>query len=84
MKGGYVEVDVTGLDLGNPGKVDGIYANLMKAYKTDKLVVLSGCKNGSARFTPISCFLALDDTTIILTVMNIPYHVASTDVVTQE
>lgn len=84
MKGGYIEVDATGLNLGNPGKVDGFYSSLMKAYKSDKLVVLSGVKNGGFRFTPISCFLALDGETIILTIMNIPYHVAKTDIVTQE
>ena len=84
MKGGYVEVDVTGLDLANPGKVDGIYNKLMAAYNTDKLVVISGAKNGTAYFTPIACFLAVESNYLVLTVMNIPYHVASTDVVTQE
>ena len=84
MKGGYIEVDVTGLDLASPGKVDGIYSKLMKAYDSDKLVVITGAKNGTAYFTPIACFLAVESTYIVLTVMNIQYRVASNDVVTQE
>lgn len=84
MKGGYVEVDATGLDLANLGKVDGIYNKLMAAYNTDKLVVLSGVKNGNSAFTPIACFLSLETNYIALAIMNIPYRVASTDVVTQE
>ena len=83
IKGGYSMVDATGLDLGNPVKVDGIYNKLLTAYKADKLVVIENAKNGTAKFTPIAAFLAMESTTIILTIMNLPYRVSSDDTIVQ-
>lgn len=88
MKGGYSLIDATGLNLGNVGKVDGIYAKLMTAYKANKLVLLDGVVNGTAKFTPIPAFLATETvesaTVIILTIMNLPYRVTSDDTIVQE
>ena len=87
-KGGYTLVDCTGLDLGNVGKVDGIYQKLLTAYKSNKLVIAKNIVNGSAKFTPIAVFLATETvesaTVIVLTIMNIPYRVSSNDTIVQE
>lgn len=87
MKGGYSLIDATGLNLGNVGTVDGIYAKLMTAYKANKFVLLSGVVNGTAKFTPIPAFLATETvesaTVIILTIMNLPYRVSSDNSIVQ-
>ena len=83
MKGGYTLVDCTGFDLGNPVKVAGIYDKMMTAYKADKLVICQNMKNGTAHFTPIAGFIALESTTVILTIMNLPYRISSDDTIVQ-
>lgn len=87
MKNGYVLVDCTGFDLGNPVKVDGIYDKMMKAYNTGKLVICENMKNGTVKFTPIAGFIALEvdgtTTTIILTIMNLPYRISANDIISQ-
>lgn len=87
MKGGYTLVDCTGFDLANPGTVDGIYNKMMNAYNSNKLVVCQNLKNGSSVFTPISSFLGLEidgsTTTIILTIMNLPYRISADDSIVQ-
>lgn len=87
MKSGYVLVDCTGFDLGNPVKVDGIYDKMRAAYNTGKLVVCSGMKNGTAKFTPIAGFIALEvdgsTTTVVLTIMNLPYRISADDTISQ-
>lgn len=87
MKGGYVLVDCTGFDLANPVKVDGIYDKMLKAYNTGKLVVCENMKNGSAKFTPIAGFIALEvdgsTTTVVLTIMNLPYRISADDTISQ-
>ena len=87
MKGGYTLVDCTGFDLGNPVKVDGIYDKFMAAYKADKLVICQNMKNGTAHFTPIAGFVAIEvdgsTVTIILTIMNLPYRISADDTIVQ-
>ena len=84
---GYILVDCTGFDLGNPVKVDGIYDKLMAAYYSKKLVICENMKNGSAKFTPIAGFIGLEKdgstVTIILTIMNLPYRVSADDTISQ-
>ena len=87
MKGGYTLVDCTGFDLGNPVKVDGIYDKMMAAYNADKLVICQNMKNGTAHFTPIAGFVAIEKdgstVTIILTIMNLPYRISADDTISQ-
>lgn len=87
VKGGYTLVDCTGLDLGNPVKVDGIYNKMISAYNTNKLVILENCKNGDAKFTPISCFLATETVSnkivVVATIMNLPYRISDDDTIVQ-
>ena len=86
-KGGYTLVDCTGLNLGNLVKVDGIYNKMMSAYKENKFVLCANVVNGSAKFTPIPAFLATETedstTTIILTIMNLPYRISADDTISQ-
>ena len=87
MKSGYVLIDCAGFDLANPGKVDGIYDKMLKAYNTGKLVVCENMKNGSAKFSPIAGFIALEvdgsTTTVVLTIMNLPYRISANDTIVQ-
>ena len=83
MKGGYSLVDVTGLDLDNLQKVNGIYEKMSIAYEANKLVIIEGCKNGTAKFTPIPVFLAKENTVIVMTLMNLPYRISSDDTIVQ-
>ena len=87
VKGGYTLVDCTGLDLGNPVKVDGIYNKMISAYETYKLVILENCKNGDAKFTPIPCFLATETVSnkivVVATIMNLPYRISDDDTIVQ-
>lgn len=86
VKGGYTLVDCTGLNLGNLGKVDGIYNKMMSAYKENKVVYCANVVNGDAHFTPIPAFLAIEvideKDVIILTIMNIGFRVNDDDTVT--
>lgn len=87
MVGGYTMVDATGLNLGNLAKVDGIYNKLMTAYNANKPTWLYNVVNGSAGFTPIPCFIAVEvdgtTKTIILAIMNLPYRVSADDTIVQ-
>ena len=87
LKGGYTLVDCTGLNLGNLAKVDGIYNKMMSAYKENKFTLCANVVNGSAKFTPIPTFLAIEvdgsTTTIVLTIMNLPYRISADDTISQ-
>lgn len=87
MIGGYSLVDCTGLNLGSLAKIDGIYNKMLTAYKSNKFVLCANVVNGSAKFTPIPCFLATEtvDTkiVIVLTLMNIPYRISDDDTIVQ-
>lgn len=82
MKSGYVMVDCTGFDFSDVDKVDGIYAKMKAAYESNKFVLCENMVNGSAKFTPIPAFLAMDGTTIVLTIMNIAYNIDTDDTIT--
>lgn len=86
-KGGYTLVDCTGFNLGDVGKVDGIYAKMGDAYKANKLVLCANVVNGNAKFTPIPAFLATETVSskivYILTIMNLPYRISDDDTISQ-
>ena len=82
-KGGYSLVDCTGLDLGDLKKVNGIYDKMKTAYEANKLVILTNVVNGSAKFTPMPVFLAMENTVVVLTIMNLPYRISSDDTIVQ-
>ena len=86
-KSGYTLVDCTGLNLGDVGKVDGIYAKMKDAYSANKFVLCANVVNGSAKFTPIPAFLATEtvnsEIVYILTIMNLPYRISNDDTISQ-
>ena len=82
-KGGYQLVDCTGLDLGDLKKVTGIYDKMKAAYETNKLVILANVVNGTSKFTPMPVFLAMENTVVVLTIMNLPYRISSDDTIVQ-
>lgn len=83
MNGGYCMVDCTGLDLGDPGTVNGLYQKVKDAVSTEKPIVLSGLKNSTQKFTPIVAYGGEESSTsVFLSFFPITLHISSSDVVT--
>ena len=83
MNGGYVMIDCEGLDLGNPGKVDGLYTRAKNALATNKPVQLYNVKNGTQEFTPIPAFGGVESaTSVFLSFVPVTIHIDNTDTVT--
>ena len=83
MNGGYCMVDCTGLNLGDPGTVTGLYEKVKNAVGTEKPIVLSGLKNGTQKFTPIVAYGGEEtSTSVFLSFFPITLHISSSDVVT--
>lgn len=80
---GYVLVDCTGLDLGNPGTVDGLYNKVTAAVGTGKPIILTGIVNGTQAFSPIAAYGGIESTTsVFLSFFPITLHISSDDAVT--
>ena len=80
--GGYAMVDCSGLNLGNPGTVAGLYAKAKAAIETNKPVVLSGIVNGEQAFTPIVAFGGVESaSSVFLSFFPVTIHISSSDVV---
>lgn len=79
---GYVMIDCTGLDLGNPSTVTGLYKQLDAAIKSGKLVLLENVVNGTTKFSPIPAFAGVEDAGIFASFVPVTIHVTSQDVVT--
>ena len=83
VNSGYVLVDCTGLDLGDPGTVDGLYNKIKTALGTGKPIILTGIVNGTQEFSPIAAFGGIESTTsVFLSFFPITLHVDSDDAVT--
>ena len=84
LKGGYVIIDCTGLDLGNLGKVDGLYKKVKDAIAVNKPIVLRNVVNSAQHFTPIVAFGSVESSTsIFLSFFPTTIHIANTDIVTE-
>lgn len=81
MKLGYHVIDGTGINFGNLGKVDGIYAKLQKAIAINKPCYLENCVNGTSKFTPIAVYLAYSSTDIVISIGNMALTCTSGDVI---
>ena len=69
MKGGYALIDCTGLDLGNPGTVSGLYAKAMV--------------NGEQAFGDIPGFGGVESSTsVFISFFPVTIHINSSDEVT--
>lgn len=83
MNGGYAMIDCTGLDLGNPGTVTGLYEKALNAIKTGKPLVLNNVVNGSQAFTPITGFGGIESSTsVFISFEPVTIHISNEDVVT--
>lgn len=83
LNGGYAMIDCSGLDLGDLGKVDGLYSRAKNALKTGKPVVLYNVVNGSQGFTPITGYGGEEsDTSVFISFFPVTIHIANTDIVT--
>ena len=83
MTGGYAMIDCTGLDLGNPGTVSGLYDKAKDAISTDKPVVLCGIVNGEQKFTPINAYGGVESSTsVFFSFFPITIHISNQDAVT--
>jgi hypothetical protein len=58
MNGGYILVDVTGLNLSSDAsqEIDGIWDKAVTALKVGKPIVVHGCTYGTAPVSPVTCF----------------------------
>ena len=83
MNGGYSMVDCAGLDLGNPGTVSGLYAQVKNAVKSEKPIYLYNVVNGEQEFTPIVAYGGIESSTsVFLSFFPITLHISNSDVVT--
>lgn len=81
MRSGYHIVDGSGIDFGNLGKVDGIYAKLMLAVSLNKPTYIANCVNGSNAFTPIPVYLSDTGTDVVISIGNMALHCSTSDVI---
>lgn len=83
MNGGYAIIDCTGLDLGNPGTVTGLYAKTKAAIETGKPLVLSGVVNSEQAFTPMVGYGGIESaSSVFVSFFPVTLHISNLDVVT--
>lgn len=85
--GGYVMVDCKGLDLVGGGEESSLalYDELLKAISTNKPVVLYNCHYGENNLlTPVSAFLYVDSTTVVVQLPNSMFSVSSTGAISRD
>lgn len=58
MNGGYILVDVTGLNLSSESEqeIAGIWDKAVTAMKVGKPIIVHGCTYGTAPVSPVTCF----------------------------
>ena len=80
--GGYISIDCTGLDLGDLGKVDGLYDKVKSAAALNKPIVLYNIVNSTQSFTPIQAYGGVESSTsVFLSFFPITIHISNEDVV---
>lgn len=83
MNGGYAMLDCAGLDLSNPGKVNGLYERAKKAIATNKPIQIYNAKNSTQVFTPIPAFGGVESSTsVFLSFFPVTIHIDNEDTVT--
>lgn len=81
IKCGYALIDCEGLDLGDLGKVSGLYNQIDNAIKHGKFMLLANVVNGTTKFTPIPAFGGYDDDGVFVSFEPVTIHVTIGDVV---
>lgn len=82
MNGGYAIIDCTGLNLGNPGTVSGLYAKVKSALDAKKPFWLFNVVNGTTAFSPIPAFGGTEDGGVFVSFEPVTIHISTSDVVT--
>lgn len=83
MKGGYIIIDCTGLDLNTLGTVSGLYEKVKNAVGSNKPIVLHGIVNNTQAFTDIVAFGGVESSTsVFLSFFPVTLHISNEDVVT--
>lgn len=82
MNGGYLNVDVTGLDLSKSEKqtITGIWDKAVTALKLEKPIHVHGCTYGPALVSPVPCFgwyIAADEIVIVGATLHV--HIKNDD-----
>lgn len=81
LKAGCYLIDGTGINFGNLGKVNGIYAKLQKGIALGKPCYLENCVNGTSSFTPISVYLAYSGNNIVISIGNMALTCTPADII---
>ena len=80
MNGGYVMIDLTGVDLSDLGVYDGAYELIKTAVNSGKPIVIGGLVNGSQEFSPIVSYGGEESSTsVFLSFFPITLHISNTD-----
>ena len=83
VKGGYVSIDCTGLDLGDLGEVEGLHEKVKSAVALNKPIILYNIVNGDQAFTPIQAFGGVESSTsVFLSFFPVTIHISNSDIVT--
>ena len=85
MKGGYINVDCTGLDMSKDTKqtINGIWDKAVDAMKINKPIMAYGCTYGDAALSPVPVFgwyIATDE--IVIVGATLHAHIKDDDSVT--
>lgn len=84
--GGYILVDVTGLDLSDssPQSITGIWDKAVSAMATGKPIVVGGCVYGTGvPVSPVTCFgWYLDTDEIVIVGATLHVHITDADTAT--
>lgn len=85
MKGGYINVDCTGLDMSKDTKqtINGIWDKAVDAMKINKPIMAYGCTYGDAVLSPVPVFgwyIATDE--IVIVGATLHAHIKDDDSVT--
>ena len=82
MNGGYILVDVTGLNLSSSDEqeIAGIWDKAVTALKVGKPIVVHGCTYGAAPVSPVTCFgWFIGASEIVIVVANLHVHIKDDD-----
>ena len=86
IKGGYILIDCTGLDLikgDTPQTITGIYAKVKSAMQKNKLLLAQNCVWDDIPTTPIPVLaIQIDSNTIVATANTLQIWITNEDVVT--
>lgn len=83
MKGGYVLVNATGVDLNKASAtVNGIYAKFINAIGTGKLIIVQNVVNDDLALSPVPLFAVVDSGAVEFSIGGYAVSISNEDAVT--